>query len=145
MTIGQRMLRVEDRPLLTGTATFVDDLEPEATLHARFLRSPVAHAQLTRVDLEGARRATGVAGAFVHHDLGLSPLQPPVDNPLALSPPRPLLACEVVRFVGEPIAVVVADNQYRAEDALARVALELEPLPAVTDPRDPDPPALLHD
>lgn len=145
MIIGQPMLRVEDRPLLTGTARFVDDLESEGALHARFLRSPAAHAQLTRVDLERARRAAGVAGAFVHHDLGLPPLHPPVDNPLAFSPPRPLLACEVVRFVGEPIAVVVADTQYRAEDALGQVALELQPLPAVTDPRDPDPPALLHD
>src|SRR5947199_2855567 len=118
MTIGQPLLRVEDRPLLTGTATFVDDLEPERTLHARFLRSPAAHARLTRMDLEQARRATGVAGAFSHQDLGLPPLHPPVDNELAVSPPRPLLACEVVRFVGEPIAVVVADTQYRAEDAL---------------------------
>jgi carbon-monoxide dehydrogenase large subunit len=142
MTIGQPLLRVEDRPLLTGTAMFVDDLEPDRTLHARFLRSPAAHARLREVDLEQARSSTGVAGAFSHSDLGLSPLHPPVDNEEAISPPRPLLACDVVRFVGEPIAVVVADNQYRAEDALAQVALQLEPLPAVTDPRDPEPPAL---
>jgi len=145
MTIGQRMLRVEDRPLLTGTATFLDDLEPEGTLHARFLRSPAAHAQITTLALEPARSADGVAGAFAHNDLRLGPLHPPVENPLAFSPPRPLLASEVVRFVGEPIAVVAANTPYRAEDALGAIELELRPLPAITDPRDPDPPILLHD
>jgi carbon-monoxide dehydrogenase large subunit len=145
MTIGQRMLRVEDRPLLTGMATFVDDLEPEGTLHARFLRSPAAHAQINTLELEAARSTEGVAGAFAHDDLGLAPLHPPVENPLAFSPPRPLLATEVVRFVGEPIAVLVANTPYSAEDALGAIGLELRPLPALTDPRDPDPPVLLHD
>jgi aerobic carbon-monoxide dehydrogenase large subunit len=145
MTIGQRMLRVEDRPLLTGTARFVDDLEPEGTLHARFLRSPAAHARIVGLDLEQARGSLGVVCAFAHDDLGLPPLHPPVENPLAFSPPRPLLASEVVRFVGEPVALVVASTQYRAEDALAEIGLVLEPLPAVTDPLDPDPPILLHD
>jgi carbon-monoxide dehydrogenase large subunit len=145
MTIGRRMLRVEDRSLLTGSATFLDDLDPEGTLHARFLRSPAAHAQITALRLEQARRADGVAGAFAHDDLGLAPLHPPVGNVLAFSPPRPLLASEVVRFAGEPIAVVAATTPYRAEDALAAIELALRPLPAVTDPRDPDPPVLLHD
>jgi carbon-monoxide dehydrogenase large subunit len=145
MAIGQRMLRVEDRPLLTGTATFVDDLQPDGTLHARFLRSPAAHARITRLDLVTARGAEGVVGAFAHDDLALPPLHPPVENGLAFSPPRPLLASGVVRFVGEPVALVVADTQYRAEDALAAIGLELETLPAVTDPLDPEPPILLHD
>ncbi len=145
MTIGDRMLRVEDGPLLTGTATFLDDLEPEGTLHARFLRSPAAHAQIASLDLERARAAEGVVGAFAHDDLGLAPLHPPVENELAFSPPRPLLASEVVRFVGEPVAVLAADTQYRAEDAVGAIGLELRPLPAMTDPLDPDPPILLHD
>ena len=139
------MLRVEDPPLLTGAATFLDDLEPEGTLHARFLRSPAAHAQISRLDLDPARRGAGVAAAVAHDDLKLPPLHPPVETPHAFSPPRPLLAYEVVRFVGEPIAVVVADTQYRAEDAVAMIELELRPLSVVTDPRDQDPPILLHD
>jgi CO/xanthine dehydrogenase Mo-binding subunit len=144
MTIGQRMLRVEDRALLTGRACFVDDLEPEGTLHVRFLRSPAAHALITALDLEPARRCHGVVAAMGNPDLDLPPLHPPVENPLAFSPPRPLLASRVVRFVGEPIALALADTQYRAEDALETIALKLEPLPAITDPLDPDPPILLH-
>ena len=144
MTIGDRMLRVEDGPLLTGTATFLDDLEPEGTLHARFLRSPAAHAEIVSLDLERARAAEGVVGAFAHDDLGLAPLHPRVENELAFSPPRPLLASEVVRFVGEPVAVLAADTPYRAEDAAGAIGLELRPLPVMTDPLDPDPPILLH-
>jgi len=139
------MLRVEDRPLLTGEATFIDDLGAPGTLHARFLRSPAAHAQIAKLDLERARSADGIVAAFAHADLGLPPLHPPMENPLAVSPPRPLLADETVRFVGEAVAVVVAHTQYRAEDALGLVELELEPLPAITDPRDPNPAVLLHE
>ncbi len=144
-TIGRRMLRVEDRPLLTGVATFVDDLEPDGTLHVRFLRSPAAHARIIALDLEPARGCVGIVAALGGADLGLPPLHPPVENPDAFSPPRPLLASDVVRFVGEPIALVVADTQYRAEDALEAIELELAPLAAVIDPLDPNPPILLHD
>jgi aerobic carbon-monoxide dehydrogenase large subunit len=139
------MLRVEDRPLLTGEAAFVDDIEPEGTLHARFLRSPLAHGEIAALELDGARSADGVLGAFGHDDLGLSPLHPPIENELAFSPARPLLAADVVRFVGEPVAVVVGTSPYRAEDALAAIRLDLRQLPAVTDPVDPRPPILLHD
>src|SRR5205085_9382491 len=86
MTIGRRLLRVEDRPLLTGTAMFVDDLELAGMLHARFLRSASAHAEIVELELERARRCAGVSGAFAARDLGLPPLQAPISNPLARTP-----------------------------------------------------------
>ena len=85
------VLRVEDPPLLTGTARFVDDLDPVDTVHARFLRSPAAHATIESLDLEAARMSAGVHAAFGAGDLSLGPLHPPMTNPLAFSPSRPLL------------------------------------------------------
>ncbi len=143
MTVGRRMLRIEDPPLLIGAATFLDDLEPDGTLHARFLRSPAAHARITTLELAEARAITGVAGAFGADDVPLPPLLPPISNPNAVPLSRPLLASGVVRFVGEPVAVVVADSPYVAEDAISVIGLELSPLPPATDPLDTAPPALL--
>ncbi|MDQ6817469.1 MAG: xanthine dehydrogenase family protein molybdopterin-binding subunit [Actinomycetota bacterium] len=145
MTIGRRMLRVEDRPLLTGGAVFVDDLAPEETVHARFLRSEAAHAIIEALDLEPARTAPGVLGVFAEPDLGLPPLVPPTENALAQTPPRPLLASGSVRFVGEPIAVVVAGSPYLAEDAAGAIDVTLSPLPAALDPLDRSPSGILHD
>lgn len=132
--VGRARLRVEDRPLLIGDAEFVDDLYLDGMLHARFARSPVAHARLRGVDVRRAAAAPGVRGAFAAGDLGLGPLLPPIENPLAHSPARPLLADGVVRFVGEPVALVVADSAYRAEDAAELVELDLDALPVVVDP-----------
>lgn len=132
--IGRRMLRVEDRPLLTGAAEFVDDLQLEGMLHARFFRSALAHARLTGLSLDAARAADGVVAAFGSADLRLAPLLPPIENAEAFSPPRPLLAAGRVRFVGEPIAVVVAESPYAAEDATELVEAALDPLPALVDP-----------
>ncbi|HEY2637490.1 MAG TPA: xanthine dehydrogenase family protein molybdopterin-binding subunit, partial [Solirubrobacteraceae bacterium] len=132
--IGRRMLRVEDRPLLTGEAEFVDDLELDGMLHARFFRSPIAHGRIEALDLEAARAAPGVVAVLGHDDVPVPPLHPPIENPDAHSPPRPLLADGVVRFVGEPIAVVVAESPYAAEDAAELVEVALDALPAVVDP-----------
>jgi aerobic carbon-monoxide dehydrogenase large subunit len=128
------MLRVEDRPLLTGQAEFVGDLDLDGMLHARFFRSPLAHARITALDLQAARAAPGVVGAFGAADAHLPALHPPLENPQAFSPPRPLLADGVVRFVGEPLAVIVAESPYAAEDAAELVDATLEPLPALVDP-----------
>jgi carbon-monoxide dehydrogenase large subunit len=133
-SVGQPRLRVEDRPLLTGMAEFVDDLQPEGLLHARFLRSAAAHARVEAVDLQAARRAPGVRAAYAAADVPLPPLRAPIENPEAFSPPRPLLARDVVRFTGEPVALVIADDPYAAEDAADLVELRLDPLPVITDP-----------
>jgi aerobic carbon-monoxide dehydrogenase large subunit len=132
--IGRRMLRVEDRPLLTGEAEFVDDLELDGMLHARYFRSPIAHGRIEALHLEAARAAPGVVAVLGSDDVPLPPLHPPIENDDAHSPPRPLLADRVVRFVGEPVAVVVADSPYAAEDAAELIEVGLDPLPAVVDP-----------
>jgi aerobic carbon-monoxide dehydrogenase large subunit len=134
VAIGKRRLRVEDRPLLTGSAEFVDDIRREAALEAAFVRSPVAHARLLGLDLESAAALSGVETVLGAGDLDLAPLEPPCTNPDVTTPPQPPLARDKVRFAGEPIAVAAAVSRYRAEDARDAVQPELEPLEPLTDP-----------
>ena len=128
--IGHPVPRVEDRPLLTGQACFVDDVRLPGTLHAAFLRSPLAHGVLLSVDAAGARDLAGVAAVLTGADLPLD-VTPPLTTPGARSPARPVLARERVRFAGEPVAVAVAESRYLAEDALEAVFADYDPLPAV--------------
>jgi aerobic carbon-monoxide dehydrogenase large subunit len=132
--VGRPRLRTEDRPLLTGTAKFVADISMPAMCHMAFLRSPAPHARIVSVDATTARGMAGVVGAFTAADIPLPPLRAPIENDDAYSPPRPLLAEGIVRFVGEPIAVVIADNPYAGEDAAEAIELELDSLPPVVDP-----------
>jgi carbon-monoxide dehydrogenase large subunit len=138
--LGARIPRNEDKRLLTGQALFVDDVELPGLLHAAFLRSDVAHAKIVRIDTAAARARPGVAAVFTADDLG-DYWRP---GPL-LVPPPPIagltfnqrtqvpLAKDKVRHVGEPIAVVLAECRYLAEDALADIEVELAPLPAVAE------------
>jgi carbon-monoxide dehydrogenase large subunit len=134
--VGARIPRNEDPRLLRGLGCFVDDVEPAGMLHAATLRSPHAHARIVRLDASVARRAPGVHLVVTAADLGElnqpSPLLIP--HPTLVHPrtQRPLAADEV-RFVGEAVAFVVAENRYVAEDAAALVEVEYERLPAVTD------------
>jgi carbon-monoxide dehydrogenase large subunit len=123
--------RLEDPDLLLGTARFVADLPIEAAA-AVFVRSPVAHARLLGVDGSAAAAAPGVIAVLTAADLGLAPIPPfpLVDAAFA----RPPLATDRVRFVGEPVAVVVADTLAGALDAAERVVLDLDPLPAAVEP-----------
>jgi carbon-monoxide dehydrogenase large subunit len=157
--IGRSLLRREDRRLLTGRGQFIADLELPHMLHAAFVRSPLAHARIGRVDLARAAAMPGVALAMSGADL-LRLLLPVPDTQLSLpskwrshvqhefhNPQQPLLAHGKVRHVGEAIAVIVAENRYRAEDAAALVTAELDPLPAIADPEAalaPDAP-LIHE
>lgn len=134
--IGTRVGRTEDHALLTGAARFVDDVRrhehPDA-LHAVFVRSTVAHARIRRVDTTTAGAQPGVVAVLTAADLGLEPLRghhmlPPVFD-------RPPMAMSHVRFVGEPIAVVVAETRSAAFDAVELVVVELDDLPACVDPR----------
>ena len=131
--MGTSLLRLEDGPLLRGTARFVDDLKPVGCLHVALLRSPLASALIRSLDLEAARSAPGVVAAFAGPDLAgrCAPMQVHLANPDALAPGRPIIAEGRVRFAGEVVAAVVADSRYRAEDALEAVELDLEPLPVV--------------
>src|SRR6266851_4095583 len=128
--------RREDPRLITGAGEFVDDLRVPGCLHAAMLRSPHAHARIRAIDVATARRLPGVVGVYVAADLG------PAGEPMPIYAPHPALpvpckimplARERVRFVGEPVAVVIAEDVYRAWDALDLIRVEYEPLPAVVD------------
>jgi carbon-monoxide dehydrogenase large subunit len=144
--VGRSLLRREDRRLLVGEGQFLADLELPHLLHAAFVRSPLAHARIRAVDLSRAAAAPGVHLALSGPQL-LQLLPPVPDTQLSLprkwttqvqhrfhNPQQPLLAHDVVRHVGEAVAVIVADSRYAAEDAAELVALDLDPLPAVVDP-----------
>ena len=125
-------LRSEDPALLRGEGRYVDDLAQDQ-LWAAFVRSPVAHGRLEYVDISAALAAPGVEAAFTGADLGIGPVRPhPMLPPLFDRPP---IAVDVVRFVGEPIAVVVADTRAHALDAAELVDTRIEPLPVTVDPR----------
>src|SRR5690349_2005281 len=138
--IGERVRRNEDARLLTGRALFVDDVRLDGMLHVAFLRSQHAHARLLRVDATAARARPGVVAVYTAQDLGdywrPGPLLVPpppiaglVFNPCTQVP----LAKDKLRHVGEPIAMVVAESRYLAEDALDDITVDAEPLPAVVD------------
>lgn len=143
--IGQPMPRHEDDRLLRGEGQFVDDLHTEGLLHARFVRSTIAHGTITRLGVQEAAEVDSVVTVLTAADLELAELTPPIDTPGAVQIGRPILAEHRVRFVGEPVAVVIARDAYAAEDAAELVDIEIDPLDVVTDPTDSDPPALLHE
>ena len=132
-TLGKSLPRLEDGPLLRGTARFVDDLKPAGCLHVALLRSPLASARVVSVRAEAARDAAGVVAAFTAADLegSCSAMQVHLTTPGALAPDRPIIAADRVRFAGEILAAVVAGSRYHAEDALEAIELDLDPLPVV--------------
>lgn len=140
------LARVEDAALLTGQGRFLDDLDPlPGTLVAAVVRSPHAHARIRSVNLEKARRMPGVAAVIGPEEV-LATLKP---FPLSVKTPHPYYptATDKTRFVGEPVAVVVASDRYLAEDAAELVEIDYEPLPVVVRTDQallPDAP-LLHD
>ncbi len=147
--------RSEDPRLLTGRALFVDDVHLEGMLHVAFLRSDFAHGRIVSVDVSAALDRPGVVAAYTAWDLG-DYWKP---GPLLVAPPPTIerlefntathvpLARDKVKHVGEPIAMVVAESRYVAEDALADIVVDIEPLEAVVDIEralDPDAP-IIHD
>ncbi|MEP7022932.1 MAG: xanthine dehydrogenase family protein molybdopterin-binding subunit, partial [Actinomycetota bacterium] len=137
------MLRSEDHALLTGAARYLADVPCEGALHGVFVRSPIAHALVRSVDVDEARAMPGVVGVFVAGDMGGLRMPPVEDSPEIFA--RPLLAAGRVLFVGEPVAVVVAQTTAQAMDAADAVAVDYEPLDPVIDPEtalEPDAPVL---
>jgi aerobic carbon-monoxide dehydrogenase large subunit len=144
--MGTRVLRTEDPRLLTAGGVYVDDLRtPELNQAARltFVRSPFAHARITGIDTSEALGQPGVVAVLTVADMDdLAP--PPPDSgegggeggPMPLGGPwaEPLLAVDTVRFVGEPVAVVITDGRYQGEDAADLVSVDYDPLPAVVGP-----------
>ena len=133
---GEAVKRKEDFRLLTGKASFVDDLKLPGMLYLAILRSPHARAKILRLNTEKARSAKGVIATFTAGDLGPynCPFPLLVPHPaLRAFTPRPLAAGRA-RYVGEPVAVVVATLRALAEDALDLMEVDYDPLPAVVDP-----------
>ena len=143
--LGSPVLRSEDRALLTGAARYLDDVPCEGALHGVFVRSPIAHALIRSADVDAARAMPGVVGVFVASDMGGLRMPPVEDSPEVFA--RPLIASDRVRFVGEPVAVVVAHTRAQAMDAADAVAVDYTPLPALIDPEaalEPDAPILFQ-
>jgi 2-furoyl-CoA dehydrogenase large subunit len=131
--VGRSVPRFEDEALLRGDGRFIDDLDPlRGTRHAAVVRSPFAHARIVRLDPTAAAAAPGVVGVLTGEDVvALSrPFPAGIDSPV----PHYAAAHEIVRYVGEPVAVVVARDRYLAEDAAELVDVEYEPLAPVLDP-----------
>ena len=149
--VGQSVLRREDLRLLTGTGRYVDDVVVPGMLHAAFVRSDLARARITRLDVDEARAMPGVRAVLTGAELnvGRGSMQPSMwaaaSNPPGPCAPVQPLADGDVRFVGDPIAIVVAESRYLAEDACELVEVEYERLDAVVDfETAPDTTELVH-
>ncbi len=138
--MGDSPKRHEDARFVTGSGAYLDDLEFDGLVHAVVLRSPHAHALLRSIDTRTARRAPGVLAVLTAAEAaadGLKPLRPYAEanvqtgEPFAFAP-QPLLASDKVRFAGEPVTLIVAENLAQALDAAELVEVDYEPLPAVT-------------
>jgi carbon-monoxide dehydrogenase large subunit len=136
--VGRARRRKEDTRLVTGRTTWTDNIQLPGMLYVAFLRSPMANARITRVDVSPALSRPGVVAAFSGRDLageqGSLPCAWPVSDDVVI-PDHPPVAVEEVRYVGEAVAVVVATDRYKAADALEAIEVDYEPLPAVLDMR----------
>ncbi len=134
--IGRARRRKEDAKLVHGQTMWTDNITVPGMAHFALLRSPMAHARITAIDVSGARALPGVIAAFSGADLveqlGSLPTAWPV-TPEMVSPPHPPLAVDEVRYVGDAVAVVVARDRYAAADALEAISVDYDPLPAVVD------------
>ncbi|HZO34134.1 MAG TPA: molybdopterin cofactor-binding domain-containing protein, partial [Gaiellaceae bacterium] len=147
--IGAALARLEDERFLTGDAQFVGDLKRPGMLHAAFVRSVFAHGKLLSVDAGAAHEAPGVRAVLTGDELAPLARPFPVIAPpgadVATAAAHPVLARERVRYVGEPVALVVADTAEQAVDAAELVTVEIEELPALVDAHAAEASTLLHD
>src|ERR1700720_958406 len=135
--IGSPVERVEDFRFLRGRGEFVGDLRREGMLHAAILRSPVAHGRIRNLDGTAARAIPGVRTVITAAEIGTVPKIPLRLLPLPGTERflQPVIAADRVRYVGEPIAVVLADSAALAEDGVGAIALDTEELPVAADRR----------
>ncbi len=136
--MGASVLRQEDPRFLTGRAHYVDDLVRPGMLHLSFVRSMMAHADLTSVDVSAARAMDGVYAVMTGAEIGqrTKPIVADSLNPSWQSSDYPIMAADRVRFAGEPIAAVVAEDRYVAEDAGELVEVDYAPRPVVASVAD---------
>jgi aerobic carbon-monoxide dehydrogenase large subunit len=135
--LGTRVLRTEDPAFLTRGAVYTDDVVDDAlagAVHVSFLRSPIAHARIVSIDTSAAEQAPGFVAAFTADDVALAPIAPMLPN-IDTGFGRPLLASGTVRFVGEPVAVLVTERADQGEDLLDLIDAEFDPLPVAVDVR----------
>src|SRR3954447_26082226 len=141
---GQPVKRLEDQRLLTGKGQFIDDKPDEGALWLYVLRSPHAHAKIVSIDIESARTMSSVEAVYIGADLvaddvgtlpTLEAFQRPDGSPMIV-PPRRLLAHEIVRFAGEPVAAVAATSRVVAQTAAEAIVVDYEVLPSVVDPME---------
>src|ERR1700733_14206678 len=139
---GQSVKRLEDHRLLTGTGKFIDDKPEDGALWLHVLRSPHAHAKIVSIDTKAAAAMAGVEAVYtgadlIADDIGTLPtllVFPRPDGSPMTVPPRRLLAHEIVRFAGEPVAAVVAASRVAAQTAAEAISIEYEVMPSVVDP-----------
>ncbi|MEO8849899.1 MAG: xanthine dehydrogenase family protein molybdopterin-binding subunit, partial [Casimicrobiaceae bacterium] len=137
--VGQSVLRKEDARFLTGSGQYTDDVTLPRQTHAVFVRSPHAHARIRAVDTQAAKAAPGVVAVYTAADLvGVNGLPcgwliTGTDGKPMNEPPHPVLAQGKVRYVGDPVAIVVAETIAQAKDAAERVDVDYEALPAVVN------------
>jgi len=140
-SVGQPLRRVEDARLVTGQGEFCDDIHLPGEVHAVFVRSPIAHADITGIDISDAKAAPGVLGVFTIEDLSADGIpnipcftpMPGKNGTTTIMPPRPVLARERVRHVGEAVIMVVAETLTQAKDAAELVLIDYEDIPAVVE------------
>ena len=134
---GAKIKRREDPRLITGKATYVEDIQLPGMLHAQIVRSTHAHAKITRIDTKAARAHPGVVAVLTGKDLEgkLNPVPTAwlIPGSDLKTPAHPALATDVVRYVGDGVAVVLADSRFAARDAAAQVHVHYAPLPVVVD------------
>src|SRR6187401_1459671 len=131
--IGERVKRREDPRLIQGRGTYVDDIKITGMQHIAFKRCDIAHGRITKIDTSAAEKMDGVEAVFTGADIAkiLAPM--PIGTPFP-SPPHHAVAVDVVRYAGEPVAVVVASDRYLARDAADAIVVSYDPLPVVVDP-----------
>src|SRR5579872_4576819 len=130
--VGQRIKRREDPRLIQGRGTYVDDIALVGMQHIAFKRSDVSHGRIKSIDTKAAAAMDGVEAVYTGADIAkiLPPM--PIGTPFP-SPEHRAVAVDTVRFVGEPVAVVVARDRYVARDAANAIVVDIDPLPAVVD------------
>jgi aerobic carbon-monoxide dehydrogenase large subunit len=142
--LGNRVVRREDPRLITGAGEYVDDVLLDGALHVTYVRSTMAHARIPSIELDEAKAAPGVVAVITAADLDLEPTGPAMPF-LNAQMPRPWLATDKVRYVGEPIVAVIAETRAHAADAAELVLVDYDPLPAVVDIETADGATLLFE
>jgi carbon-monoxide dehydrogenase large subunit len=142
--VGQPVTRLEDVRLLRGNGRYQDDTNLPGQLYAVFLRSPHAHARIRPIDTSAAAAAWGVKAVYTGADYAADGLSMPkaamprkkIDGSPMFAPQRPALVIDRARYVGDPVAMIIADTLAHAKDAAELVGVDYEPLPAVTSTAD---------